>query len=104
MEPAPSGLANSPGIGMPEEPVARRFVRGGRLVTIPARRKKRLVVLDWLSQAFEPGRVHSEAIVNVTLRRYHPDHASLRRYLVDEGFMERRDSFYWRAGGTVDVG
>jgi hypothetical protein len=60
-------------------------------------------VLDWLAQEFEPGNVYPEATVNETLRRYHPDCAALRRYLVEEDFMDRRDGFYWRAGGTFDV-
>jgi hypothetical protein len=25
----------------------------------------------------------------------------LRRYLVDEGFLQRADGIYWRSGGTV---
>lgn len=29
--------------------------------------------------------------------------AALRRYLVDEEFLHRRDGFYWRAGGTFEV-
>jgi hypothetical protein len=83
--------------------IVRRFVTGGRLIVIPARRSKRLVVLDWLAQAFEPGRTYPESAVNQVLRRFHPDHAALRRYLVDEGFMARRDGCYWRSGGTFDV-
>ena len=31
------------------------------------------------------------------------DHAALRRYLVDEGFLTREESVYWRTGGTVEV-
>jgi hypothetical protein len=83
--------------------IVRRFVAGGRLAAIPARRAKRLAVLDWLAQAFEPGRIYPEVTVNQVLRRFHPDHAALRRYLVDEGFMDRRDGCYWRCGGTFDV-
>jgi hypothetical protein len=88
---------------LPADPIVRRFITKGRLVAIPARQAKRRKVLDWLSQEFEPGRVYPEAAVNATLMRYHPDFAALRRYLVDEGFMERRHGFYWRAGGTYDV-
>ncbi len=88
---------------LPVDPVVRRFVRAGRLTVIPARRSKRRLVLDWLAQEFEPGRVYPEAAVNQVLIRFHPDFAALRRYLVDEGFMERRQGFYWRAGGTFDV-
>ena len=90
-------------IPLPPDPIVRRFVRAGRLEVIPARLGKRRRVLDWLAQQFEPGKVYPEAAVNVVLGRFHPDFAALRRYLVDEGFMERRGGFYWRAGGTFDV-
>ncbi len=88
---------------LPRDPIVRRFVSRGRLVAIPARLAKRRLVLDWLAQQFEPGRVYPEATVNRMLGRFHPDFAALRRYLVDEGFMERRQGFYWRAGGSFDV-
>jgi hypothetical protein len=64
---------------------------------------KRLVVLDFLARLFEPGQAYPETEVNERLARYHPDVAALRRYLVDEEFMHRRDGFYWRAGGTFEV-
>ena len=91
--------------GRPPEDVAvlRNFVSGGRLVRIPAQKAKRLVVLDWLASRFEPGRVYPERDVNVIIGKVHHDVAALRRYLVDEEFLERRDQFYWRAGGTFDV-
>jgi len=83
--------------------VVRNFVVDGRLATIPAARAKRLAVLDWVAARFEPGRVYPEPEVNFLLGSLHPDYAALRRYLVDEEFLERRDGFYWRAGGTFEV-
>jgi hypothetical protein len=98
----------------PEAEVLRRFVRGGRLLSIPVARAKRLLVLDHLAGLFEPGRRYLESEVNEALRAYHPDYATLRRYLVDEGFLDRTDEteasgsrsvkLYWRSGGTIDVG
>lgn len=83
--------------------VLRNFVRDGQLVQIPATRAKRLVVLDWLAGQFEIGQTYPETRVNQLLGLVHDDVAALRRYLVDEGFLERREGFYWRAGGSVDV-
>ena len=57
-------------------------------------------MLDFLAQHFEPGSRYPEPDVNEILRRFHPDVAALRRYLVDEEFLERQDGSYWRAGGT----
>ena len=81
--------------------VLDHFVVGGRLESIPTARTKRLVVLNWLAQRFEPGRRYSEAVVNATLAEYHPDTAALRRYLVDDDFLTREAGEYWRSGGTI---
>ena len=84
--------------------VLRNFVTSdGRLASIPRSRSKRRMVLDFLAGRFEPGRVYPEPEVNAMLSAVHADHAALRRYLVDEGFLERRDGFYWRSGGTFEV-
>ncbi len=82
--------------------VLRSFVVAGRLQSIPVAPAKRMVILDWLAQAFEPGRKYSEKMVNLILGQRHADTAMLRRYLVDAGFLDRADGQYWRAGGTVD--
>jgi hypothetical protein len=101
--------ARSAHAGKPETPldeneaVLGRFLRGGKLTHIPAAHGKRLVVLDFLAQQFEPGRNYPESDVNTVLGEFHDDVASLRRYLVDDGFLERRDSFYWRVGGSFDT-
>jgi hypothetical protein len=83
-------------------PVLRVFLDdGGRLRAMPAKWSKRMVVLDYLSQLFEPGVRYPEAEVSALLRAFHPDYAMLRRYLVDEGFLARSEGIYWRTGGTV---
>jgi hypothetical protein len=82
--------------------VLRAFVRDGRLLSIPAVHSKRLIVLDWLVQRFEPGRHYSEQMVNLMLGQVHADTAALRRYLVDDGLMTREHGEYWRSGGTYD--
>jgi hypothetical protein len=93
--------------------VLRRFIHKGRLLAMPAAHSKRLVVLDHLAGLFEPGRRYPEPEVNELLGRYHPDYAMLRRYLVDDGFLDRADEpapsgsrsvkVYWRTGGSVDL-
>ena len=62
-----------------------------------------MVVLDFLAGQFEPGRTYPEEQVNYLLGRFHPDYAALRRYLVEEELLERRDGFYWRTGGTFEI-
>lgn len=91
------------GVTTDDARVLRNFVSDGRLRLIPANRSKRLVILDWLARRFEPGRSYPERDVNLLLGMAHPDVAALRRHLVDDGFLDRRDGCYWRTGGTVDI-
>src|SRR5713226_1139677 len=85
--------------------VLENFVdASGRLLSIPAQRKKRLAVLRWLVEDFQPGRRYPEAEVNQIISRRHPDFATLRRYLVDGELMQRERSVYWRTGSLPNVG
>src|SRR3989442_14157545 len=62
----------------------------GRLISIPVQHKKRLAVLKWLVEDFQPGRLYPQSEVNRVISRRHPDFAALPRYLVDEELMQRR--------------
>jgi len=94
----------SPRTPLERDRVLRSFLTDdGKLHTIPSKHSKLLVVLDHLAQSFEPGRRYTEAEVNQRLNELHPDHAALRRYLVDHGFLAREGGVYWRSGGTVEV-
>lgn len=80
------------------------FLKDGRLVAIPARAGKRRVILEHIVSVFEPGVKIPEREVDAVLRAfYEHDWVSLRRYLIDEGLMDRADGLYWRTGGPVDV-
>lgn len=86
-----------------KDAVLRAFLTAdGSLTSIPTKIRKRLVVLDHIAQEFEPGEKYDETAVNNRLRAFHPDVAALRRYLVEEGFLDRAEGRYWRSGGSVD--
>lgn len=79
-----------------DRPILRRFISDGRLATIPAKLSVRRVVLEWLVDDFALDRDYTEQMVNLVLGQRHPDTAALRRYLVDEGLMERSSGIYRR--------
>jgi hypothetical protein len=82
----------------PEEArTLRAFLVDGRLVSIPAQPRRRDVVLRFLlERVFTEDREYPEKEVNQRLALFHPDVASLRRYLVDEGYVTRQASRYRR--------
>ena len=67
----------------------------GKLATIPASRRKRLIVLRWLARQFQSGRRYREAEVNEIIQRRHWDSATLRRELIGYGMMAREGGVYW---------
>jgi hypothetical protein len=78
--------------------VLRAFFRDDRLVTIPARARKRAIVLRYLlERCFVDDRPYPEKEVNQRLAVIHPDVAALRRYLVDDGLVTREAGWYRRA-------
>lgn len=91
-------LAVGEGVGEEwERRVLGNFLAGDQLKEIPAARQKRLVVLHWLVARFEPGVAYPEKQVNEIIKAHHPDFATLRRLLVDEGLMARERGVYRRS-------
>lgn len=77
--------------------VLRGFVADGRLRSIPAQEKKRLVVLRWLrDRCFPDDRPYPESEVNERIGAVHPDTAALRRSLVEHRLMTRSGGVYRR--------
>lgn len=76
------------------ERVVGRFFDGPRLRSIPTKRKVRVSILLELLRRFEAGRTYTELEVNDLLRAAHDDVATLRRELVDYGYLEREAGVY----------
>ncbi|MBX3092998.1 MAG: DUF2087 domain-containing protein [Cryobacterium sp.] len=67
-----------------------RFIEDGRVVTYPASPAERRAVLEWVAnEALTADEVLTEPEVGERLARFRDDVATLRRYLVDEGFLLR---------------
>jgi hypothetical protein len=79
-----------------ERKVLQAFTEGKKLLQIPASRKKREVILDWLLQDFEPGRDYPEKEINERLLEHHWDSATLRREFIMNGLMTRERGIYRR--------
>jgi DNA-binding transcriptional ArsR family regulator len=83
-----------------DQQVLREHTLDGQLTHLPAKQKKMHVILRWLATLFEVDRLYSELEVNVLLKAvYAEDYVSLRRDLVDTGFLrrERGGGKYWLA-------
>ena len=84
------------GFSAAEAKVLGDFLVNGRLKTIPAQRKKLDVVLRYLAAQFDVEKTYTEQEVSFQLLNYHEDYATLRRALVDGGWMRRENGIYRR--------
>jgi hypothetical protein len=90
-------------VAVSKETVFSAFVKDGRITAMPAKHAKRLVLLDHVAGLFDIGVHYSEQDVNRILLTMYDDYVTLRRYLVDAGFLDRANGEYWRSGGTVEI-
>jgi len=89
-------LAPADGENRWERKVLNTFVENGRITQLPARRKKQLVIMNWVVKHFDYDVRYPEAELNERLKQLNPDFASLRRYLIDHKLMARENNIYWR--------
>ena len=78
------------------EKVLQNYLSDDRLKEIPASRKKRLVILQWLVNKFELEKTYTEKEVNQILSKYHDDYATLRREFIGYQLMKRNNGIYQR--------
>ena len=76
--------------------VLKTYFDGDCLQQIPLRYKKQRVILAKLIEEFQIGVRYPEREVNEIFKRFHPDCAALRRYMIDHRFMARENNIYWR--------
>ncbi|MBK8902002.1 MAG: metalloregulator ArsR/SmtB family transcription factor [Anaerolineaceae bacterium] len=79
-----------------EQKVLNTFMANGRITQIPSRRKKQLVIMQWVADQFAYDVRYPEAELNERLKEFNEDFASLRRYLIDYKLMAREKNVYWR--------
>ena len=70
------------------------FFEYGKLKSIPAQRKKELIVLEEIAKAFEPGRDYTEREVNLIIADFHDDFCTIRRDMISERLLERDKNIY----------
>jgi hypothetical protein len=75
--------------------VIRNFIVGtGELKALPAQRKKKLILLEYMLRGLEHGKTYKEKEINEHIKQYHQDFATVRREFVMGHFMYRQNGIY----------
>lgn len=70
------------------------FTEQGSLINIPARLKKRLIVLEYLANQLDAKKLYSEKELNEFIRKFNDDFALIRRELYIHKFVNRINEIY----------
>ena len=81
------------------ERIEQFFDADGRLISIPARHGKRVAVLQRIASGLQAGTRYPEKALNDHIAQFHADTAAIRRYMIEQGILERDNatSSYWLA-------
>ena len=67
---------------------------GGKLYAMPRKQEQITTVLNEIAQKFSPEKQYEEREVNVILEEVNEDYCTLRRFLVDYGYLSRNGGVY----------
>jgi ArsR family transcriptional regulator, arsenate/arsenite/antimonite-responsive transcriptional repressor len=79
-----------------KEKVLRDFFKHGRLKSIPAQCKKRVIILEKIAESFDLDRNYHETEVNALIQEFYEDYATLRRAMINDELLKRHGSIYRR--------
>jgi len=82
-----------------DEVLKRYFNENNELIVkdFPAREKRKIIILKHLTEEFDREKKYSEKEVNAILKNFYDDIATIRRYLIEYGFLKRTKDgkAYW---------
>jgi hypothetical protein len=79
---------------MKEAVIKNFFTSEGKLKSLPAQLKKKLIILEHLVSRLEKGRKYNEKEINDFIKTFHEDFATIRREFIMHQFMFRDNQIY----------
>lgn len=73
------------------------ITKEGGLKNFPSKEKKKIIILEEIMKNFSKGKIYTEKDINKILKRIYEDNVTIRRYLIEYGFLDRSKdcSKYW---------
>lgn len=74
----------------------------GPLQTFPSKEKRKIIVIQHILKRFDQNKQYSEKEINETIKEVYHDFATIRRCMIDYGFLQRSKDgrIYWMKNGV----
>lgn len=83
--------------------VLKAFFRNDKLTKLPVQKKKKILVLEEFLKLFREDKIYSEAEINEILLPRYEDYCTVRRLMIEEKMMTRKNQEY-RISGNYSTG
>ncbi|WP_079508211.1 DUF2087 domain-containing protein [Mesobacillus jeotgali] len=70
------------------------MTKDGKLKNIPAQRKKKLMVFEYMVSGLKAGKKYPEKELNEYIKKFHEDYATIRREFIINHYMYRENGIY----------
>jgi len=88
----------------PSQKVINNFLRDGRFAVLPAQRKKKKHILEYILKQFDTDRIYGEKEINRKILEFHDDFCTVRREFIMEKMMTRSQGKYQRNKSYIFIG
>ena len=85
------------------EKVISRFVKDGKVTTLPAQRKRKKFILELILKEFGANKTYSEKEVNEIIISFYDDYCTIRRLFIEEKMMNRTQGKYRRNNSYIFI-
>lgn len=75
--------------------VIKAFVERNKVQKLPVQQKKRIIILEWILDKIDQSKDYTETEISEEIKKYHEDYCTVRRELVDYGYMDRKNNCYY---------
>lgn len=79
------------------EKIIKKYIVDGILTEFPTKEKRKLAILRYIMKQFDSEKKYNEKEVNEIIKAIYHDYVTIRRYLIEYGFLDRKrdGSEYW---------
>lgn len=80
--------------------ILNKYFKGEKMLKFPKKQKEKLIVLQKIASLIDKEKKYNEKEINLLIAQAYSDYVTIRRYLIDYGFLERKadGSSYWLKG------
>lgn len=77
-----------------KQKVLKAFMKNNKIIKLPVQKKKQMIIINEIKKLFSNDTNYSETQVNEKILSMYDDYCTVRRIMIEEGLMNRKNGIY----------